>query len=53
MNNHKNTTFHQLGNLLKTPLALLGMNLKKFQVNKICHFYNHPYLYKYLFESIL
>ena len=48
MNNHKNTIFHQLRNFLKTPLALLGVDLKKIQFNKICHFANHPYLCKAL-----
>ncbi len=33
-------------NFLKTPLALLGVDLKNFQFNKICHFANHPYLCK-------
>lgn len=49
MNNHQNTIFYQFGNLLKTPLALLGVDLKNAQVNKICHFVdaalrrsNHP-----------
>ncbi|SMN11578.1 FIG01199357: hypothetical protein [uncultured Candidatus Thioglobus sp.] len=46
MNNHQNATFHQLGNFLKTPLALLGANLKNPQLDKICHPANHPYLYK-------
>jgi len=50
MNNHKNTIFHQLESFLKTPLALLGVNLKKIQFNKICHFYNHPYLCKGLIK---
>jgi len=44
MNNHQNTTFHQFEKVLKTPLALLGVDLKNFQINKICHFTNHPYL---------
>ena len=26
------------------PLALLGVDLKNFKINKICHFANHPYL---------
>jgi hypothetical protein len=34
MNNHQNIIFHQLGNFLKTLLALLGVFLKSFQVNK-------------------
>jgi hypothetical protein len=42
MNNHQNAIFHQLGNFLKAPLALLEMNLKNAQVNKICHFINRP-----------
>ncbi|NYT28429.1 MAG: hypothetical protein H0A76_11515 [Candidatus Thiodubiliella endoseptemdiera] len=46
MNNHQNTIFHQITNFLKTPLALLGVDLKNFQFNKICHFANHPYLCK-------
>ncbi|SMN12258.1 FIG01199357: hypothetical protein [uncultured Candidatus Thioglobus sp.] len=46
MNNHQNTLFHQLGNFLKTPLALLAVDLKNYQVNKICHPDNHPYLCK-------
>ncbi|NYT28035.1 MAG: hypothetical protein H0A76_09180 [Candidatus Thiodubiliella endoseptemdiera] len=32
--------------LFKTPLALLRVDLKNFQFNKICHFANHPYLCK-------
>ncbi|NYT26759.1 MAG: hypothetical protein H0A76_01875 [Candidatus Thiodubiliella endoseptemdiera] len=43
MNNHQNAIFHQITNFLKTPLALLGVDLKNFQFNKICHFANHPY----------
>jgi hypothetical protein len=43
MNNNQNTIFHQLGNFLKTPLALLEVALKNYQFNKICHFSNHPY----------
>ncbi|SFV88532.1 hypothetical protein MNB_SUP05-SYMBIONT-5-590 [hydrothermal vent metagenome] len=31
---------------VKIPLALLGVDLKNFQINKICHFANHPYLCK-------
>jgi len=31
---------------IKTPLALLGVDLKNSKINKICHFANHPYLYK-------
>ncbi|WP_369178589.1 hypothetical protein [Candidatus Thiodubiliella endoseptemdiera] len=46
MNNHQNAIFHQITNFLKTPLALLGVDLKNFQFDKICHFANHPYLYK-------
>ncbi|SFV89141.1 hypothetical protein MNB_SUP05-SYMBIONT-5-146 [hydrothermal vent metagenome] len=46
MNNHQNTIFHQFENFLKTPLTLLGVDLKNFQINKICHFANHPYLCK-------
>uniref|UniRef100_UPI0034DE18F5 hypothetical protein n=1 Tax=Candidatus Thiodubiliella endoseptemdiera TaxID=2738886 RepID=UPI0034DE18F5 len=49
MNNHQNAIFHQITNFLKTPLALLGVDLKNFQFNKICHFANHPYLCKGLF----
>ncbi len=52
MNNHQNAIFHQITNFLKTPLALLGVDLKNFQFNKICHFANHPYLCKGLFNSI-
>ncbi|WP_369178104.1 hypothetical protein [Candidatus Thiodubiliella endoseptemdiera] len=44
MNNHQNAIFHQITNFLKTPLALLGVDLKNFQFNKICHFANHPYI---------
>jgi hypothetical protein len=44
MNNHQNTTLHQLGNFLKTLLALLGVDLKNAQFNKTCHFVNHPYM---------
>ncbi len=46
MNNHQNAIFHQITNFLKTPLALLGVDLKNLQFNKICHFANHPYLCK-------
>jgi len=46
MNNYQNTTFHQFENFLKTPLALLGVDLKNSKINKICHFANHPYLCK-------
>ncbi len=46
MNNHQNAIFHQITNFLKTPLAPLGVDLKNFQFNKICHFANHPYLCK-------
>ncbi len=57
MNNHQNAIFHQITNFLKTPLALLGVDLKNFQFNKICHFANHPYLCKglseYRFQTIL
>ncbi len=49
MNNHQSTIFHQIENCLKTPLTLLGVDLKNFQFNKICHFANHPYLYKGLY----
>ncbi|WP_369177201.1 hypothetical protein [Candidatus Thiodubiliella endoseptemdiera] len=28
MNNHQNAIFHQITNFLKTPLALLGVDLK-------------------------
>ncbi|WP_369177715.1 hypothetical protein [Candidatus Thiodubiliella endoseptemdiera] len=54
MNNHQNAIFHQITNFLKTPLALLGVDLKNFQFNKICHFANHPYLCKglYLFRTV-
>ncbi len=51
MNNHQNAIFHQITNFLKTPLALLGVDLKNFQFNKICHFANHPYLCKGLKEK--
>uniref|UniRef100_UPI0034DF9593 MFS transporter n=1 Tax=Candidatus Thiodubiliella endoseptemdiera TaxID=2738886 RepID=UPI0034DF9593 len=51
MNNHQNAIFHQITNFLKTPLALLGVDLKNFQFNKICHFANHPYLCKGLIMS--
>ncbi len=51
MNNHQNAIFHQITNFLKTPLALLGVDLKNFQFNKICHFANHPYLCKGLYKS--
>ncbi len=50
MNNHQNAIFHQITNFLKTPLALLGVDLKNFQFNKICHFANHPYLCKGLYQ---
>ncbi|SMN12108.1 FIG01199357: hypothetical protein [uncultured Candidatus Thioglobus sp.] len=50
MNNHQNTLFHQFGNFLKTPLALLGVDLKNSQLDKICHSANHPYLCKGLYE---
>ena len=46
MNNHQNAIFHQFENFLKTPLALLGVDLKNSKINKICHFANHPYLCK-------
>ncbi len=52
MNNHQNAIFHQITNFLKTPLALLGVDLKNFQFNKICHFANHPYLCKGLSECV-
>ncbi|WP_369151293.1 hypothetical protein [Candidatus Thiodubiliella endoseptemdiera] len=51
MNNHQNAIFHQITNFLKTPLALLGVDLKNFQFNKICHFANHPYLCKGLIKT--
>ncbi len=38
-----------LHKFLKTPLALLGVDLKNFQFNKICHFANHSYLCKGLY----
>ncbi|SFV86095.1 hypothetical protein MNB_SUP05-SYMBIONT-4-888 [hydrothermal vent metagenome] len=44
MNNHQNAIFHQFENFLKTPLALLEVDLKNSKINKICHFANHPYL---------
>jgi len=44
MNNHQNATFYQFEKVLKIPLALLGVDLKNFQINKICHLANHPYL---------
>ncbi len=53
MNNHQNAIFHQITNFLKTPLALLGVDLKNFQFNKICHFANHPYLCKGLRLKII
>ncbi len=53
MNNHQNAIFHQITNFLKTPLALLGVDLKNFQFNKICHFANHPYLCKGLLMKFL
>jgi hypothetical protein len=31
MNNRQNAIFHQFGSLLKTPLALLGVDLKNFR----------------------
>jgi len=43
MNNHQNATFHQFEKVLKTPLALLGVDLKNSKINKICHFVSHPY----------
>jgi len=46
MNNHQNTIFHQFEKVLKTPLALLGVDLKNSKINKIRHFANHPYLCK-------
>ncbi|WP_369152018.1 hypothetical protein [Candidatus Thiodubiliella endoseptemdiera] len=52
MNNHQNAIFHQITNFLKTPLALLGVDLKNFQFNKICHFANHPYLCKGLYKIL-
>jgi len=53
MNNHQHTIFHQFENFLKTPLALLGVDLKNSKINKTCHFANHPYLYKGLAENYL
>ncbi|SFV87327.1 hypothetical protein MNB_SUP05-SYMBIONT-4-819 [hydrothermal vent metagenome] len=44
MNNHQNAIFHQFEKVLKTLLALLGVDLKNSKINKICHFANHPYL---------
>ncbi|SFV85280.1 hypothetical protein MNB_SUP05-SYMBIONT-4-262 [hydrothermal vent metagenome] len=59
MNNHQNAIFHQFENFssdtkqssrrVKTPLALLGVDLKNSKINKICHFANHPYLCKGLY----
>jgi len=46
MNNHQNAIFHQFKNCLKTPLALLGVDLKNSKINKICHFANYSYLCK-------
>jgi len=56
MNNHQNTTFYQFDFFLNTPLDLLGVYLKKSQINKYCteifwankncYSANHPYLYK-------
>ncbi len=31
MNNHQNAIFHQITNFLKTPLALLGVDLKNIK----------------------
>ncbi|SMN10834.1 FIG01199357: hypothetical protein [uncultured Candidatus Thioglobus sp.] len=53
MNNYKNTILHQFRNFLKAPLTLLGVDLKKLQLNKICHFANYPYLRKGLFLLFL
>ena len=50
MNNHQNAIFHQFENFLKTPLALLGVDLKNSKINKTCHFANHPYLCKGLYQ---
>jgi len=50
MNNHQNAIFHQFENFLKTPLALLGVDLKNSKINKICHFANHPYFMQSLTE---
>jgi len=50
MNNHQNAIFHQFKNFLKTPLALLGVDLKNSKINKICHFANYPYLCKGLIK---
>jgi len=44
MNNHQNTLFHPFKNFLKTPLAVLGVDLENTQINKICHFANPSYL---------
>ena len=52
MNNHQNAIFHQFENFLKTPLALLGVDLKNSKINKICHFANYPYLCKGLKGSV-
>jgi len=61
MNNHhsfqsplegESTIFYQLGSFLNPPLALLGVGLKNFQVNKICHVANHPYLCKGLISIL-
>jgi len=49
MNNHQNAIFHQFEHFLNPPLALLEVNLKNFQINKICHLTNHPYLCKGLY----
>jgi len=56
MNNHQNTLFPQFENFssdtkqssrrVKTPLSLLRVALKNFQINKICHFANLPHLCK-------
>ncbi|NYT26775.1 MAG: hypothetical protein H0A76_01965 [Candidatus Thiodubiliella endoseptemdiera] len=34
MNNHQNAIFHQITNFLKTPLALLGVDLKIYNLIK-------------------
>ncbi len=53
MNNHQNAIFHQITNFLKTPLALLGVDLKNFQFNKICRFDDYSYLCKGLILKTL
>ncbi|SMN00807.1 hypothetical protein SPONL_1565 [uncultured Candidatus Thioglobus sp.] len=46
LDNHQSAIFHHKETFLKTPLALLGVDLKNSQLNKICHPDNYPYLYK-------